>query len=113
MWRVDIQGSTDHWTLGGFRKTEKEAEELYDEYPCISKAKVGDIVYLYDNYGSEWEIFGKILEITGDNRWEPADLEFRPYTLTEEDQDEVVNRLLRVFEQVEERPKLYVFTYYS
>lgn len=83
-----------------------------EEY-SYHNAKPGDFVYFADNYGSQWAVFGKLIEMSGDVRWEPAYLEFAPRIITKEDKQAVLKEASKIFDITDCKPELYCFSHCS
>ena len=103
--------STRHVVMVGIEV--EPDKKLSKRYPDKKYIENDDLAYFEDNYNTEWAIFGKILEISADDRWEPAYLKFAKRTLKKEDQDLVTARLEDEGYNVEILPGLYVFTHLS
>lgn len=78
------------------------------------EAKAGSFALFEDSYSGEYQIFGKVLEISNDGRYDEASLSFARRYMKETDRLEVIDKIEEIFPHVKNvDPKLYVFTHFS
>ena len=94
-------------------KEAKKWEDWEKQFVFLPEAKSGDFVYVEDYYSKNYGIFGKLLEMSADGRWDTAYLEVKPRVMTDEDWWEVKEAAERIFDIKNADPKLYAFTHFS
>lgn len=91
---------------------------LFDKYGVRQAAKGGRFIHCLDCYGSRYEMFGRALAVTDNERWDVANLPLAHYELKDEDVREAREELKKLLpgrkEEIDKLEfRLWVFTHCS